>query len=99
MVAESKIRANVHFHARTIAVVPRFGRVSNNVVFPFQLGVAQQRLFQDGALDFQLLRVSAVLVVASAATGKVRAPRLPPIRGRLAPLVPAAAGTPSLFFD
>ena len=41
----------------------------------FQLGNAPQIFFQDGGFDLELMFVAGVLVVASAAALKVRAPR------------------------
>jgi hypothetical protein len=97
MIANSKFFAAANFHSRPVAVIPGFAGVGDDLAFPFQLAVTQQRLFQDGAFVFQLGRVSSVLIVASAATAKVRARRLHAIRRWLEHLINRSTGKAALF--
>src|SRR5260221_4397826 len=73
MVADGKARAGADLHARAIAVIPRFAGMRDDLALPFQLAIAQQRLFQDGALVLKLRRVSGVLIVAAATASEIRA--------------------------
>src|SRR5258707_15655054 len=82
MVADGKARAGADLHARAIAVIPRFAGMRDDLALPFQLAIAQQRLFQDGALVLKLRRVSGVLIVAAATASEIRAWRFYAVRRR-----------------
>ena len=51
-----------------------------NIVLEFKLGDAPEVFTQDVSLNFQLMFVAGVLVMASAAPDEVRTPRLHPVR-------------------
>ena len=73
-----------HFPLRAIAIFPRSEDAC--VVIspgPFDLADPPQRLAQNLTLVLQLLLVRNVLVIASAAIAKMRAPRRDPLRRRL----------------
>src|SRR5580700_3766449 len=69
-----------------------------NFALQFELGDAPQILAQDFFLDFELMLVSRVLIVASAAAAEVWARCLDPVRRRLYNSFGLGAGEAGLFF-
>lgn len=75
-----EVGARSHLKARTIAIIPRRRGMHLDFAIEFELGDAPQVLAQDVLLDFELMLVGGVLVVASAAAAKMRAGRLNAVR-------------------
>jgi hypothetical protein len=69
-----------------------------NFAFEFELGDAAQVLAQDFFLDFELMVVGGVLVVASAAAGEVWAGRLGAVQRGLYYFAGLGAGEAGLLF-
>ena len=63
-----------------------------NLTRQFELGDAAQILAQDFRLDLELMLVSGVLVVASAAAAEIRARRLDAVRRRFYDFISVRAG-------
>ncbi len=88
-----------YLKARPIAVVPRRRGMDLDFALQFQLGDAAQILPQDLSLDFELMFVAGVLVVASAAGSKVRAGRRDAVRRGFQDGGGLSAGEAGFFFD
>ncbi len=78
-----EVGASLHLQARTIAIVPGRRRMDLNFALQFELGDAPQVLAQDFFLDFELMLVGGVLILASTAAGEVRTWRPHAMRRRL----------------
>src|SRR5690242_9674391 len=94
VIAEDKLSAGAQLHSCAIAVIPRFGGVRNNVLLPLEFSSAAKRLAQNGALDLQLVLIIGVLIVATAASCKVRALRLKAPFGSFKQLIQRGAAEP-----
>ena len=79
-ISRGEVGFRPHLKARTIAVVPWWRRMHLNFALQLELGDATQVLAQDFLLDFELVIVAGMLVVASAAGAKVRAGRWDAVR-------------------
>src|ERR1039457_1214889 len=82
-ISRGECRADLHLQTRPVAIVPRRRRMDLDVKWQVELGRAPQALAQDFFLDLKLMLVAGVLVVTTAAAGKVLAARLDAVRRRL----------------
>ena len=99
VIADGEIRRGAHFQPRAIAVAPRLAGMRDDLAFPLQLAIAQQRFFQDGAFVFQLRGIACMLIVAAAASAEIWAGRSNSVGRRLNDLVDGGAGEAALFLD
>ena len=76
----AKLALGSHLQARTVAVIPGRRGMQLNFALQFELGDAVQIFAQNLFLDFELMLVGGVLVVASAATGEIGAGRRDAVR-------------------
>ena len=83
---------------RSIAIVPGRRRVRLNFALQLELGDAPQVLAQDFFLDFELVLVAGVLVMASAATGIIRTRWLNAVRRRFHDCFGVGACESGFFF-
>ena len=97
-ISGGKLGIGLNLQTRTVAIVPGWGRVDLNLVLQFELGDAAQVLAQDFFLDFELMRIAGVLVVASAATAEVLAIRRYALRRGLEDGCGLGASEPWLLF-
>ena len=81
-ISRSEFRLRPHLQPRTIAIVPGRRRMDLNFAMQFKLGDAPQVLAQDFFLDFELMLVAGVLVVASATAAEMWARRRDAVRRR-----------------
>jgi hypothetical protein len=73
--------------------------VGDDFALPVKLAVAQQSLFQDGALVFQLRGVARMLIVAAAAGAKIRTRWSNPVWRGFDYLINRGAGEAAFFLD
>src|SRR6266481_6598652 len=92
IVSGGKITTPADFKTRAVAVMPRLRRMRNDLFLPIDLRRAAQCVAQNRALDLQLRGVVSVLIVASAASSKIRTARHNPVRRRLDYFIYAGAG-------
>jgi len=74
-ISGGKIGPGADLQARTVAIIPGRRRMDFDFAGQFEPGDAAQVLAQDFLLDFELVRVGGLLVMASAAAGEMRAGR------------------------
>ena len=70
-----ELRSRAHLQARTIAIVPGRRGMHLNLALEFKLGDAPQVLAQNFFLDFELMLVAGVLVVAASTAREIRTRR------------------------
>ncbi len=75
-------RVSANLQAGAIAIIPGRGGMDFDFRLEFQFGDTAQVLAQDFLLDFELMLVSGVLVMASATTAEMRAGRGDALRRR-----------------
>src|SRR5215468_11749655 len=80
VVADGKPGVGLNFQPRAIAIIPFGGRVNGEFAIEIELGCALEGFEEHGFLDFDLMRVGGMLIVASAATLEVWAGWFPAIR-------------------
>src|SRR5436305_11502155 len=99
VIADGEIRSGSYFHSRAIAIAPWFAGVRDDLAFPLQLAIAQQRFFQDGAFVLQLCGIACVLIEATSARAKVRAWRRNSVWRGLEYLIDTSSGKAAFFLD
>src|ERR1700688_903148 len=97
-VSNRELGLRPNLKARAIAVVPRRRGVHLNFAGQLEFSDAAEIFLQDFFLDFELVLVGCMLVVASTAAGEIRACRLDSVRRRLCDRVRVRAGKTGLLF-
>src|SRR5450432_558220 len=102
VISQRELRRSLHFQPRPVAIAPfasrNRSRMNVKLAGKFNLRRPPQRLSQNLRLDFQLVLVTRMLVLAPAAALEVGASRLDPVRrGGVHPAEPSPSESRLLF--